>query len=204
MEPNFIQNYGYVPFPFFQQFIIILEIMLIKYAVPIKNSLEDFCEKYLGKEEYYSYIYKFLLSIPLLLMIYYDTWYSSFSLKNMGIPSEQNRKINQILFILGSYGIIQVLAQDTGQRTGIDQRDLIQTSIIFAFLCIGQAYSITSNRSQSIIAMFLYFHLRWVISDRLSAVCFEDLGDTITDEEADAEAQMSKSNNVNVSRARRI
>jgi hypothetical protein len=157
MDPNFIQNYGFVPFPFFQQSVLVLEIILIKYAAPIKEYLKNFCTKYFGEEEYYTYVYKFILSLPLLSIIYFDIRYSSFSLKNLGVPIEYNRYINQVLFILGSYGIIQVLAQDMGKPTGIDQRDVVQISTIFAFICVGQAYSLTENRSQSIIAMFLYF-----------------------------------------------
>lgn len=179
MEKEMIKNYGYHPFSYFQQLIILIQILLIKYSVPIKTYLNEFCIKYLGNSEYYTYIYKAILSIPLLLIIYYDTRYSSFALKNMGVPLEYNRYINQVLFILGSYGIIQVLGQDAGLQTGVDQRDLVQSPIIFAILCVGMAFSITENRSQSFIAMFLYFHLRYVVSDRFSNVCFEDLGEYI-------------------------
>lgn len=195
-KEELIENYGYRPFPYFQQWIILVQILIIKYSVPIKKYLNDFCIKYLGDEEYYTYIYKFILSIPLLLFVYYDTRYSSFALKNIGVPIEYNRYINQVLFILGSYGIIQVLGQDTGLQTGVDQRDLVQYPIIFAILCVGMAFSITENRSQSFIAMFLYFHLRYVVSDRVSNVCFEDLGDSITDEQADAEAKTVKTPSV--------
>jgi hypothetical protein len=191
MDSNFIEFYGYTPFPFFQQVILLTQILLIRYADPIKTYLKDFCEKYLGNSEYYTYAYKTMLSIPLVLIVYYDTRYSSFSLKNLGVPSEYNRYINQVLFILGSYGIIQVLGQDTGLQTGIDQRDIVQLTIVFAVLCVGMAYSITENRSQSIIAMFLYFHLRYVVSDKASNVCFESLGESITDEQADADAKFT-------------
>jgi len=180
-----IKNYGYVPFRYFQIIILILEIVLLLYASPIKKSLHDFSLQHLGKEEYYTYIYKWVLSIPLLCIIYYDVRYSSFSLGNIGFPEQYNRFINQILWILGAYGIIQVLAQDSGLRTGIDQRDLVQNTVIFFFLAIGMAYSITNNRSQSMIAIFLYLHLKYIVSDKTSNVCFEDLGETITDDEAD-------------------
>jgi hypothetical protein len=191
MDSNFIEFYGYTPFPLFQQVILLAQILLTRYADPIKIYLKDFCEKYLGDSEYYTYVYKTMLSIPLVLIVYYDTRYSSFSLKNLGVPSEYNRYINQVLFILGSYGIIQVLGQDAGLQTGIDQRDIVQLTIVFAVLCVGMAYSITENRSQSIIAMFLYFHLRYVVSDKASNVCFESLGDSITDEQADADAKFT-------------
>lgn len=181
-----IKNYGTVPFPYFQHAILILEVFFITYAVSIKKYLHDFCTKYLGDQEYYTYIYKCILSIPILSIIYYDVRYSSFSLKNIGLPLQYNSFVNQILWIFGGYGIIQVLAQDSGLKTGIDQRDLIQYTLIFFFLGIGMAYSITQNRSQSMIAMFLYLHLKYVVSDRESNVCFEDLGETITDEQADA------------------
>jgi len=186
-----IRDYGSVPFPYFQQFILILELGLLINAIPIKTNIRTFCVKYFGKKEYPTYIYKLILSIPLFLIIYYDVRYSSFSLTNIGIPDLYGRFINQLLWILGAYGIIQVLAQDSGLRTGIDQRDLVQSHFIFFFLGIGMAYSITQNRSQSIIAMLLYFHLKYIVSDRESNVCFEDLGETVTDEDADRQHGMN-------------
>ena len=185
MTMDKIKNYNFVPFPYFQQLILILQIVLIICANRIKKYLEGFCRKYIGTHEYYSYAYKIILSIPLLLIIYFDIRYSSFALNNIGLPVRYNQYVNQTLWILGAYGIIQVLAQDSGLKTGIDQRDIVQQTFIFFFLGIGMAYSITQNRSQSIIAMFLYLHLKYVVSDRTSNVCFEDLGETITDEHAD-------------------
>lgn len=178
---NKIKKYNFVPFPYFQQVILIVEIMLIIYANRIKKYLDDLC-----KTESCSYAYKFILSIPLLLIIYYDVRYNSFALNNIGLSAQYNSYVNQLLWIMGAYGIIQVLAQDSGLKTGIDQRDLVQQTFIFFFLGIGMAYSITQNRSQSMIAMFVYLHLKYVVSDRESNVCFEDLGETITDEHADS------------------
>jgi hypothetical protein len=139
--------------------------------------------KHLGKKDYYIYMYKFILSIPMFSIIYYDIRYSSFSFTNIGVPDQLGSVINQLLWILGAYGIIQVLAQDSGLRTGTDQRDLVQYTLIFFFVGTGMAYSITQNRSQSMIAMFLYLHLKYIISDNVSNVCFEDLGDTLTDDQ---------------------
>ena len=178
-----IKNYGFVPFPYFQQFILIVEILLIKYSSSIKKYIHKFCMKHLGKKDYYIYMYKFILSIPMFSIIYYDIRYSSFSFTNIGVPDQLGSVINQLLWILGAYGIIQVLAQDSGLRTGTDQRDLVQYTLIFFFVGTGMAYSITQNRSQSMIAMFLYLHLKYIISDNVSNVCFEDLGDTLTDDQ---------------------
>jgi hypothetical protein len=117
-----------------------------------------------------------LFSIPLLIIVFYDVQYSSFSLKNLGLPVKYNDKVNYLLQILGSYGIIQILAQDSGLKTGEIQRDTVQHHWLFSLMALGMAYSVTSNRSQSMIAVLMYYHLKYAISNnRTATVCFEDV-----------------------------
>jgi hypothetical protein len=167
-------NYGYVPFPHFQFVMYLTQFLLIYYHKEVNRFLDDQVNDHHNNG--YKILKRFLLSIPLLTIAYYDILYGSFSFKNLGVPVEYNRVINQALFILGSYGVIQVLAQDSGIRTGVAQRDTVQTRAWFAFMAVGMAYSLTKNRSQSVLAMMLYFHLRYVISDNVtSQVCFESI-----------------------------
>lgn len=169
-----IANYGYVPFPYFQFVMYGAQFLLINYHKEVNRFLNDNVDEHNSKVR--KILKKAILTIPLLTIAYYDIRYGSFSFKNMGVPVEYNRAINQVLFVLGSYGVIQVLAQDSGIRTGIVQRDTVQTRTWFAFMAVGMAYSLTSNRSQSVLAMMLYFHLRYVISDNVtSEVCFEPI-----------------------------
>jgi hypothetical protein len=187
-----LTNYGYVPFWGFQYFIILLITLSIVFYRQINSFLDNLFgnvnEKqnidsketiYLESENNYNNVLKFIiLSIPMLLYIYYDTRYASFSLYNLGIRSQETQRIlNYLLLVLGSYGIIQVLSQDFGLKTGEVQRDIWHNYQPLTFLLyVGTAYAFSGNRSQSIFAGFLYFHLKYVISNnKTSSVCFEDI-----------------------------
>ena len=80
--------------------------------------------------------------------------------------------------ILAAYGIIQVLAQDLGIKTGKKQRDLVQKmpfQIIFLF---AGAYTIvgSDNVAEALIATGMYYILKFVYSDgETSPVCFENV-----------------------------
>lgn len=169
MDKPIIQNYGYVPFSYFQYIILALQI----YMIYNYQKVNEFMDKYItSNEQHYLVLKKIILSIPLILIVYYDIRYSSFSLKNLGFNPSYNDPLNQVLYILGSYAIIQLLAQDTGIKTGILQRDTVQTYILFTLIAIGMAYSVTGNRSQSMIAVLLYYHLKYVVSNNQTAdVC---------------------------------
>jgi len=122
------------------------------------------------------HVFFLLISIPLLIITFYDVKYNTFSLKQLGIPVKYNENINYMLNLFGSYGIIQILAQDSGLKTGKVQRDTIQNTALFSVIALGMAFSVTSNRSQSLIAVLYYFHLKYVISNnKTSPVCFEDV-----------------------------
>lgn len=100
-------------------------------------------------------------------MVYYDVRYSSFSFKNMGVDPTYNDTIKQLLNILGSYAIIHIFAQDTGLKTAILQTGFVQTQALFIIMSVGMAYSITQNRSQSVLALILFYHLKYVISQNV-------------------------------------
>lgn len=170
MDNVIIANYGYVPFNYFQYIVLAIQLYMIYNHEWVNQQIDKYIPE---SNKLARYI---ILSIPLLLIVYYDIFYSSFSLRNLGINPSYNDPINQVLFILGSYAIIQVLAQDTGIKTGSLQRDTIQMKILFGIIAVGMAYSVTKNRSQSMIAVLLYFHLKYVISNnQTSSVCFEKI-----------------------------
>tara|TARA_B100000482_G_scaffold185250_1_gene161773 strand:- start:4724 stop:5314 length:591 start_codon:yes stop_codon:yes gene_type:complete len=123
---------------------------------------------------------------PIIVIIYFDTKYSTFSLKNMicnlfpFIKEEQFKKINPylnyILRIIGAYGIIQVLAQDFGVKTGEKQGDVMKIDMIQWLIFTGTAYSLTNNRSEAMLAATIYFILKFIISDgKTKPVCFDDV-----------------------------
>ena len=124
-----------------------------------------------------NYIKVGILLIPLMIFMYYDIKYSSFSFKNLGITQYiSNETSNYVLRILGALGIIQVLAQDIGIKTGIVQRNFVQLPVMQFMLYFGTAFAITNNRSEAMVGAFLYFILKYgVSSGRTGPVCFEDV-----------------------------
>ena len=123
--------------------------------------------------------------VPLLLIIVYDNNYSTFSLKNIFykmflIPPTTTEKlnpiINHLLQILGAYGIIQVLAQDFGIKTGNIQAEIFKIPIIQWLLFTSSAYVLLKNRSEAMIGATLYFILKNNVSNgKTKPVCFEDV-----------------------------
>lgn len=163
-DQKLIENYGYVPFYAFQWFILGLQVYMI-YNYKYVNDLLDV---YFDPKDYWKQqLKKFILSIPFLSIVYYDVRYSSFSFKNMGVDPAYNDTIKQLLNIFGSYAIIHIFAQDTGLKTAILQSNFIQSQMLFIITSVGMAYSITQNRSQSILAIILFYHLKYVISQNV-------------------------------------
>jgi len=161
-EQKLIENYGYVPFYAFQWFILGLQIYMIYNYKYVNDLLDQYFDPQDSNKQ--QDLKKFILTIPFLLMVYYDVRYSSFSFENMGIDPAYNDTIKQLLNILGSYAIIHIFAQDTGSKTGILQTNFVQSQSLFIIMSIGMAYSITQNRSQSILALILFYHLKYVVS----------------------------------------
>ena len=81
---------------------------------------------------------------------------------------------NYVLRVAGGYGIVQVLAQDLGLKTGAFQRDLVQAEGVQFLLLWGGAFAVTGHRSEGLVAALLYFVLKHHVSaGETSAVCFE-------------------------------
>lgn len=85
-------------------------------------------------------------------------------------------KIKDILSIGTAYGILQVLAQDLGIKTGKKQRDLIQKIPVQIFLLYSAAFTVTNDYYLSFISTSIYYILKYIYSDgKTSSVCFEDV-----------------------------
>jgi hypothetical protein len=167
-EQKLIEHYGYVPFWGFQYAILLLEIYMINNYKQVNNFIDNLLDIIFNKNnEYRENIKKIILSIPFILTVYYDIRYSSFSFKNMGFNPAYNDTIKQILNILGSYAIIHIFAQDTGLKTSLVQVGILQSHLLFIIASVGMAFSITQNRSQSILALIFYYHLKYVIGQNI-------------------------------------
>jgi hypothetical protein len=130
----------------------------------VNELMDKYFDNYNSKKQI---LKKIILSIPFLLMVYYDIRYSSFSLRNLGVSPVYNNIIKQILNIFGSYGIIYIFSQDIGLKTTTIQTNYIQTNTLFIVISVSMAYSITQNRSQSILALLLFYHIKYVISQNV-------------------------------------
>ena len=87
-----------------------------------------------------------------------------------------NLSTDDILKIGAAYGILQILAQDLGIKTGKKQRDLIQSMPVQMFLMYCGSYATTGDHKTAMIATVLYYVLKYVYSGgETSAVCFEDV-----------------------------
>ena len=190
-KENIIENYNYVPFRYFKHLILFLIILtIIKYNT-INNYINKFFnieneeseEHHIEKLNSFFDIFKkyglkiFILCLPIIILIYYDINYSSFSIKNLGINKFiSNNKLNYLLRVFGAYGIIQILAQDLGLKTGYLQREITQSKPIQFLLFFGTAYALTNNRSEAFIGSMIYFILKYSVSNnKTSTVCFEDV-----------------------------
>jgi hypothetical protein len=164
-DQKLIENYGYVPFVGFQYAILLFQIYMINNYKQINNFLDKFFNK---NNAIMQNIKKVILSIPFILIVYYDIRYASFSFKNLGIDPSYNDLIKQILNILGSYALIHIFAQDTGLKTTTLQSGILQSHLLFIIASVGMAFSVTQNRSQSIIALIFYYHLKYVIAQNIT------------------------------------
>ena len=87
-----------------------------------------------------------------------------------------NLNLDEVLKIGAAYGILQVLAQDLGIKTGKKQRDLVQSKPVQIFLMYSGGFAVTGDHKTAVIATLLYYFLKYVYSNgETSAVCFEDV-----------------------------
>lgn len=166
VSEKIIQNYGYVPFKGFQHVVWVILLTFLALHEMIRNKTNIHVQRGIN-----IIAFAFIVTI-----IYFDVKYSSFSLKNMGVSKKMNKYINYTLRVLGCYGIIQVLAQDFGVKTGENQAKFVRQPIIQWVIYVATAYTVTENRSEAMIGSTLYFILKYLISEnKTSDVCFEDV-----------------------------
>jgi len=175
---TFIPNFGYVPCKYFQYIYLIFILLSFVYKDFLYENLYikiyDKIDLYIENNNVKTFIKSFIALLPILPIIYYDFFYKSFSMRNLGITSvKNNRYINTMLRIFGSYVIIQVAAQDLGVKTGTVQSDFIKLSFMQAVLYVGCAFAITQDRSEAFLAGLVYFQLKYFGSNITKDVCFD-------------------------------
>ena len=175
---SFIPNFGYVPFKYFQYIYLIFVLLSFIFKdflyENVYKKIYDKIDSNIENNNVRTFIKSFIALLPILPIIYYDFFYKSFSIYNLGIKSvKKNRYINTTLRLFGSYVIIQVAAQDLGVKTGTVQSDFIKLSLMQVVLYAGCAYAITQDRSEAILAALIYFQLKYFGSNITKDVCFD-------------------------------
>ena len=87
-----------------------------------------------------------------------------------------NPNQNKVVLVLAAYGIVQVLAQDLGIKTGKKQRDLIHKMPIQVSLLFSAAYLVTNDFFLALVSTSVYYFLKYIYSKgETSKVCFEEV-----------------------------
>ena len=177
-DTNLDPNYGYVPFKGFQAVmigIILLTFIFQKFVVKNLNEhVYSKIDKHIKNKHIRTIIKSLIAVLPTLVIFRYDLPYHSFSMKNLKVTNViESQQLNNILRLLGAYVIIQVAAQDLGVKTGNVQSDATKLPLLDFLLYAGCAYSITQDRSQSLLATLMYFQLKTFGSSEVKDVCFD-------------------------------
>ena len=111
------------------------------------------------------WLVQFSCIVLFVLVIYHDIFSNLLNFKNLGIFSILPEKVvNYLLKIFGGYGLIQVFAQDIGIPTGNLQMAITHYPISKFMLLFSSGYTLTGDRSETLIATLLYFYLRNILS----------------------------------------
>jgi len=111
--------------------------------------------------------------LPLGALAWHDMMHATSKRFLHAVP---DKVMSYILRVAGGYGIVQVLAQDLGIKSGLNQRNLVQLPVVQFFLLWGGAFALTGRRSEGMVAALLYFVLQLNVSGgQLSNICFEEV-----------------------------
>ena len=160
--------------PIPQFIILILFFLLLSYSTEVNQYLDEKLSNY--HENTRNFIKIFLFSIPLLFIIVFDMLYHSFSINNLKISKiVPNENINYLLKLIGIYGIVQVLSQDMGIKSGELQAKITRSPLVHFLMMWGAGFALSGQRSESFIGALLYVFLRNLVSDKKTVPsCFEE------------------------------
>lgn len=75
--------------------------------------------------------------------------------------------------IIGSYGVIQVFAQDIGVSTGCKQAKITQNIFVQILMFTCSAYAVTDDFIQSFAGTLIYIMMKYIYSkNKTLDVCF--------------------------------
>lgn len=160
--------------PIPQFIILILFFLMLSYSTEINEYLDEKLKDY---SENTRFIIKMILFlIPLIIIIPLDMLYHSFSINNLGISKIfSNEHINYLLKLVGIYGLVQVLSQDMGIKSGELQAKITRTPFVHFIMMWGAGFALSGQRSESFIGALLYVFLRNLVSNKQTVPsCFEE------------------------------
>lgn len=175
LTPKLNPNIGWVPFPYFQQTLIIILLLSYSNYKKINEILDKNVYDKIKNKKLKDFIELILPLMPIFIIFYLDINYSSFSMISLGVNNYiSNKTLNSFLKVIGGYCLIQVAAQDVGLKTGVTQSDIVKSPIFQFFMYTGVGYALTQDRSMAIVASLLYFQMKFFISRGITKdVCFD-------------------------------
>jgi hypothetical protein len=172
--PENKESFYQIPYSPKPQYIILIIFFLVLYHSQYLNKyFDEKLKKYPQKQR--DIIKYTILSIPLLAIIVPDMLYHSFSMNNLGVSKViPNEYLNYLLKVIGIYGIVQVLSQDFGMKTGLKQNLLTKNPVVHFICTWGAGFAVSGQRSESFIGALIYIFLKRVVSNNvLTEACFD-------------------------------
>lgn len=146
----------YSPIP--QWIVLIVFSISLYYSEEINEWFDKKLKKY--TENTRNIIKYIIFSIPLLTIIIFDMSFHSFSMNNLYVTKIiPNNYLNYFLRIIGIYGVVQVLSQDFGIKTGEKQNHFTKNSVIHFICMFGAGFALSGQRSESFIAALIYIYI---------------------------------------------
>ena len=72
-----------------------------------------------------------------------------------------NIDMNKIITLLGTYGVLQIYAQDLGIESGETQKKMIEYLPLQILLIYSGTYISTNDHKYSVIATIIYYYLKY-------------------------------------------
>ena len=102
------------------------------------------------------------------ILIHIDINTDFLHLDKLGISKYiPNKIINYVLKVFGAYGLIQVFSQDMGLPIGNFQMKITHHPVLLYLILFSTGYSLTGDKSESLIATLLYFYFKNILSTEL-------------------------------------
>ena len=133
----------------------------------IKMEIKKYNNYFNPKNKFYWIIQLSFIAL-FAILIHMDIYSNFFKLDSLGVSNKNiNKALKYFIKVLGAYELIQVFSQDIGIKTGNYQIMITHHPIIRFILLFCTGFTLTGDRSESLVATILYFYLRNILSTEL-------------------------------------